>query len=321
MSHNTKARLRSLLQIGAVALLLAITLFLLAHRQRTLTMSDQAKAAAELQLTVTPAPHFSPSSRVDHVVIISIDGLRPDALDLAVTPVLDRLRANGVYTPQAQTINPSVTLAAHASMLSGMVPEKHGIRWGLPYIGWPGMKGPTLFTVAHEAGLKTAMVFGKEKLNYLVLPNSVDHLFGTESHDPEIKQQAVYLIETEMPAVLFIHFPDTDRVGHAYGWLSDNQLYAIGFVDGLIGEILAALTQTGYLEKTLLIVTADHGGHGHGHGDDSPEDRTIPWLAVGPGLPAGITLTQPVDIHDTAATALYALQLPIPEVWDGRPVW
>jgi arylsulfatase A-like enzyme len=91
-------------------------------------------------------------------------------------------------------------------------------------------------------------------------------------------------------------------------------------VDGLIGEILAALEGGGYLDSTLLIITADHGGHYFGHGDDSLVDRTIPWLAVGPGVPQGITLTSAVNIYDTAATALYALELPIPETWDGQPI-
>jgi arylsulfatase A-like enzyme len=123
-----------------------------------------------------------------------------------------------------------------------------------------------------------------------------------------------------MPDVLFIHFPDTDRVGHAHGWMSSNQLYAINFVDGLIGEIVAALESGGYLNSTLLIISADHGGHGFRHGDDSPEDRTIPWLAAGPGVPSGVTLTSQINTYDTAATVLYALDLPIPENWDGQPI-
>jgi hypothetical protein len=275
--------------------------------------------------TVSPAQVAPPSPEpaeagVRHVVIISIDGLRPDALALADTPIMDGLMAKGAYFPNAQTVGISETLPSHASMLSGMVPEKHGIVWGLPYIGWPGMNGPTLFSVAHQAGHSTAMVFGKEKLGHLILPNSVDEHFGADVGDPEIKQQAVQFIEAGLPTVLFIHFPDTDRVGHAYGWMSANQLQSVAFVDGLIGEIMAAIERGGYLDNTLLIITADHGGHDKVHGDDSPEDRTIPWLAVRPGGPAGITLTRRINTYDTAATALYALALPIPDRWDGQPV-
>jgi predicted AlkP superfamily pyrophosphatase or phosphodiesterase len=258
--------------------------------------------------------------KIKHVVIISIDGLRPDALFIATTPALDELKIRGTYCPQAQTIKYSITLPSHASMLSGMIPEKHGITWGIPYIGWPGMAGPTLFNVAHDAGLSTGMVFGKQKMNYLVLSNSVDKLFGVDAHDPEIKEQAIEFIQEGLPTVFFIHFPDTDRVGHAYGWMSPYQLDAIAFVDGLIGEIVAQLETEGYLRNTLLIITADHGGHGFSHGDDAPEDRTIPWLAVGPNVPPGLILTRSINTYDTAATVLYALELPIPEKWDGQPV-
>jgi phosphopentomutase len=205
-------------------------------------------------------------------------------------------------------------------MTTGMTPEKHGLTWGMPYIGWPGINGPTLFSVAHAAGFSTAMAFGKHKLRYMILPNSVDKLFGEDTHDLEVKNEAVKMIEEGMPNVLFIHFPDTDRVGHAFGWMSDNQLFAVDYTDALIGEIVDTLEAGGYLPNTLLIITADHGGQGKGHGDDSPLDRTIPWLAVGPGVPEGVILNSPINTYDTAATALYALKLPIPENWDGKPV-
>lgn len=276
--------------------------------------------AAILTPTLTPTSPLTSTKTINYAVIISVDGLRPDALDFATTPNLDNLRAQGAYCPQAQTVKISETLPSHASMLTGMIPEKHGILWGLPYIGWPGITGPTLFSVAHAKGLSTGMVFGKQKMNYLILPASVDQLFGQDAHDLEIKEQAVEMIQTEMPDVLFIHFPDTDRVGHAYGWMSPNQFEAVTYVDGLIGEIVAALDTGGYLDNTLLIITADHGGHGLRHGDDSPEDRTIPWLAVGPGVPPGLILYTPIRTMDTAATVLYALDLPIPENWDGQPV-
>ena len=286
----------------------------------SLTSTPTPAATAIGPPAATSTPTATPLPAIRHVVIISVDGLSPDALDMADTPTLDNLRAKGTYCPSAKTVHISETLPSHASMLSGMTPEKHGVRWGLPYIGWPGLNGPTLFNVAHDAGLETAMIFGKEKLNYLVLPNSVDRLSGADVHDAEIKDRAVKLIREGLPCVLFIHFPDTDRVGHAYGWMSTNQLQSVAFVDGLIGEIVAALESESYLNSTLLIITSDHGGHDLRHGDDSSLDRTIPWLAVGPGVPPDEILFRDVNTYDTAATALHALELPIPEVWDGQPI-
>jgi len=282
---------------------------------QTVAQPEPAPVAEEVQVPAAPATQ----SDIEHVVIISVDGMRPDAMESAITPNLDALRERGVYNPHGQTVKNSITLISHASMLTGMVPEKHGILWGLPYIGWPGMNGPTLFTEAHAAGLTTGMVFGKEKLNYINIENSVDDLYGINTHDLEVKEHAVEFINQGMPNVLFIHFPDNDRVGHAFGWMSQNQLYAIGYVDGLIGEVLAAIEANGYTDSTLVIVTADHGGHGKGHGDDSPLDRTIPWIAAGPGVRQGTILNSELNTYDTAATALYALGLPIPERWDGIP--
>ncbi len=268
------------------------------------------------QPIATPAPQPG----IEHVVIITIDGLRPDALELADTPTMDSLMTIGTYCADAQTVSISRTLPGHASMLTGMVPEKHGIVWGKPYIGWPGMNGPSLFTEARASCLSTAMVYGKKKLDSLVLPDSVDILFAEDAHDPEIKDQAVKIIQGGLPNVLFVHFPDTDRVGHEFNWMSRHQLGAISFADGMIGEIVDALASGDYMDKTLLIVTSDHGGHENRHGDDHPLDRTIPWLAVGPGVPQGQYRGRPIRTYDTAPTVLYALKVPIPEVWDGQPL-
>lgn len=280
--------------------------------------NDSATSPSASEVTSTPI--IATSLEIEHVVLISIDGLRPDALFLAYTPNLDKLIERGAYCPHSQTISLSLTLPSHASMLSGTIPEKHGVLWGIPYIGWPGMNGPTLFNITHNAGLSSAMILGKNKLNYLVLPDSVDQVFSGDTHDPQIRDWTLEIIRAGLPHVLFIHFPDTDRVGHDYGWMSENQFFAITYVDSLVGEIVAELEDKGYLNQTLLIVTADHGGNGFAHGDDSPLDRTIPWLAVGPRIKPGFKLSSPVQTYDTAATVLYALGLPIPEHWEGQPV-
>ncbi|MBE7551859.1 MAG: alkaline phosphatase family protein [Anaerolineales bacterium] len=258
--------------------------------------------------------------QINHVVIISIDGLRPDAIERADTPILDGLRTQGAYSPAAQAVLPSVTLVNHAAMLSGMSPAKHGIYWNSNDPDLGKIKGPTLFSAAHEAGLSTAMVVGKPKLEHLVLPGSVDNYIYAGFTDRQVVNEAIPLIQTNMPALLFIHLPDVDSAGHAIGWMSLAQLLAVSMTDSLIGEIVAALQEQDYLSQTLLIITSDHGGSGRRHGSDSPEDTTIPWLAVGPGVPAGVVLPGEITTYDTAATALSALRVPIPPEWDGRPV-
>jgi arylsulfatase A-like enzyme len=73
-------------------------------------------------------------------------------------------------------------------------------------------------------------------------------------------------------------------------------------------------------QETLIIVTADHGGHDQVHGSRMAEDMTIPWVVSGPGVRQG-PLTSSIQTTDTAATAAWALGLPLPADWDGWPVF
>ena len=164
------------------------------------------------------------------------------------------------------------------------------------------------------------MVVGKPRLAHLVLPGSVDNYQYAGFTDRQVANEALLVIEAGLPNILFIHLPDIDSAGHLSGWLLPGQLLALSTTDSLIGEFVAALQAGEYLDNTLLIITSDHGGSGLAHGSSSSEDTTIPWLAVGPGVPAGLMLESNIITYDTAATALYALNLPIPEVWDGQPV-
>ena len=71
---------------------------------------------------------------------------------------------------------------------------------------------------------------------------------------------------------------------------------------------------------SVVIVTADHGGHGLTHGTRSAEDMTIPWVVWGKGVKPGFQITAGVTTFDTAATALWLLDVPLPVEFDGKPV-
>jgi phosphopentomutase len=120
--------------------------------------------------------------------------------------------------------------------------------------------------------------------------------------------------------VLFIHFPLVDGMGHDYGWLSWQQLSVASQADEAFGRLLAELDARNLRGETLIIVTADHGGHDTTHGSSMPEDMTIPWIASGPGIQPK-QLATIVHTMDTAATAAFVLGLQIPIGWDGVPVY
>jgi arylsulfatase A-like enzyme len=52
-------------------------------------------------------------------------------------------------------------------------------------------------------------------------------------------------------------------------------------VDVALGEVLKALERAGIVRESVLIITADHGGHAKTHGSRTPQDMNTPWIAWG----------------------------------------
>ncbi len=271
--------------------------------------------------TVTPTPTFTPTPvyQVRRVLILSIDGLRPDVISLAPMPNLQRLMESSAYSLGAQTVYPSVTLVSHASMLTGLCPAKHGVNWN-DYIPENGIaEGTDLFDIAHAAGLETWMFVGKKKLKQITASTSLTGFVSGSDRDSELTDQLIEEFPEDF-GVLFVHFATVDGMGHEYGWLSPEQLSVAFRADESLGRILSELDARNLRNETLVIITADHGGHDTSHGSHMPEDMTIPWIATGPGIRPGPLITT-VHTMDTAATAAFALGLEIPGEWDGVPVY
>jgi len=273
-------------------------------------------------MTVTPVvaqePTATPISRPSRVLILSIDGFRPDAIELTPMRNLQALMAGGAYSLVAQTIFPSSTLPSHSSMLTGLCPDKHGVDWNdyLPKRGYAN--GTDIFDLAHAAGLHIVMVVGKEKLRQVTDPESTDVFEYINDRDVVIAARVAELIPQGF-GLMFVHFPTPDWMGHEYGWLSPEQYSVLFRADEALQTILNALDEAGLRQDTLIIVTADHGGHDTTHGTSRIEDMTIPWIIAGPGVHHAVLATN-VNTTDTAATVAWALNLPLQPDWDGRPV-
>jgi predicted AlkP superfamily pyrophosphatase or phosphodiesterase len=204
-------------------------------------------------------------------------------------------------------------------MLSGQCPRKHGVNWNdyMPEFGYAQVTD--LFDVAHATGLKTVMYVGKEKLRQITEPESTDVYEFIPDRDLVIIERLLENFPADFD-LMFVHFPTADWMGHLYGWLSPEQFSVLFRADQALGNLLAELDARGIREETLIIVTADHGGHDFIHGSSLPEDMTIPWIAFGAGIQPA-SLTGKITTTDTAATAAFALNLPISEEWDGVPVY
>jgi len=259
-----------------------------------------------------------------HVIVVSIDGLRGDAIEAAGARHLAQLLADGSGTVLAQTILPSKTLPSHTSMLTGVSPEVHGITWNDDRTGELGVVGvPTVFELAHDAGYHTAAFFSKAKFRHLVREGSLDFVGvpgGNVLPASRTVTEAVRYMRRERPNLLFVHIADPDFMGHAVGWMSLPYRWAVREADAAVGDILLAATRTYGEGNFTLIVTADHGGHGRDHGSSDPRDTTIPWIAYGRGIQANHRIVGPVSTMDTAATVLRILGVARPVLWAGVPV-
>jgi len=254
---------------------------------------------------------------------------------------LKKLVKEGAHTWVANTIIPPITLPAHASMLTGVNTNKHGITWN----NWSPTNGvvrvPTIFTAAKQAGHSTAMFVGKEKFRHLVQPGTVDEFSFNSAESRVISKSdsggtmskkegnvfartvasdaAAYIVKNK-PDLCFIHFADPDTFGHEFGWGSPKQLEAFADTDAGLGVVLNAIRKAGIAKTSVVIISADHGGHDKGHSQGTPDDMHIPWIAWGKGVRKHFEITAPVATCDTAATALWLLDVQPISPMEGVPV-
>jgi len=268
-------------------------------------------------------------TEAQRVVIVSIDGLRPDVLLRANAPTVRALMKDGAFTFWAKTTEVSITLPSHVSMFTGVTPEHHGVWFNVEAeendnSQYPSV--PTLFELAKAKGYTTAMSVGKSKLKALARPGSVD--FEAIPDDfrsaAGVAEHAARIIRQHQPQVMFVHFPDVDASGHGTGWGTPSQVEAVERCDKALGVVVDALREKQLLAGTVIILSADHGGASTWHGRDDARSRHIPWIISGPGIKKNQDLTSyyslTVNTEDTFATACQVMKIPLPAGVSGKAI-
>ncbi len=256
-----------------------------------------------------------------YVISISIDGMgssyTQSLFNTNSLPNLKRIVTEGASTLNARTdANYAITLPNHTDMVTGRgVSGDTGHNWTNNVDPAPGAtletnKGSyvaSMFDVAHDNGLSTAMWSGKTKFSlfdtsYNVtngaadvtgLNNGKDKIdyasIGNATPASSLTSNFVSYMSSTPARLSFVHFQDPDAAGHASGWGSTGFNNAMIAVDTQIGNILNLVeTNPTLVGKTTIVVTADHGGHSGTHGDMSnPLDYTIPFMVWGKGATPG----------------------------------
>lgn len=252
------------------------------------------------------------------VILVSIDGMRPDGLLKCGNPFVQEMMERGSYTLEGSSMIPSVTLPCHMSIFHSVPPVRHGMSTNT----YVPMVRPVngLFEQIKNAGGRSAMYYGWEPLRDVSRPGSLKHAeyiwaYSADNTDRMLTESALRYIKKEHPDFVFLYMVETDeKGGHDNGWMSDVYLKCI---HDAIDNVKQVLDEVG--DEYTVIVTADHGGHDRAHGTELPEDMTIPMFFIGPAFEPGKKLSG-VNLLDLAPTIAELMGVPKAQEWEGKPI-
>ncbi|HTD03998.1 ectonucleotide pyrophosphatase/phosphodiesterase [Undibacterium sp.] len=212
------------------------------------------------------------------VILVSIDGFRPDYLDRGVTPNLNALAAGGARAEAMLPSFPSITFPNHYTLVTGLRPDHHGLvgntmedaripgvrfklsdhnavadrRW------WDGAE--PVWVTAEKQGVRTATMFwpGTEAAIHGVRPTK---WLPFDGKLPPAARVDTLLGWLDSPATHFgfatLYFDDVDHAGHEYGPDAAKTTEAAAHVDAAIGRLLAGLKARNITAN--IVIVSDHG--------------------------------------------------------------
>jgi hypothetical protein len=268
------------------------------------------------------SPAAEAAGPIRHVIHISVDGLRPDAVTFLGStnlPNFYRLRREGAFTDNARTdFDYTITLPNHTSQVTGRgVAGAAGHNWtnntdptaGQTLESNRGFYVAGAFDVAHDNGLRTGEFASKTKFSLFATSwnasNGALDLTGPNNgrnkidvyHNIANTATLVNALITNMNfnpfGYAFLHLADPDNVGHSQGWFVTNgspYCESIKLVDSRLGALFNMIdTNTTLKGSTAIVLTADHGGGAPGAEFShvpatAREHYTIPFYVWGPGV-------------------------------------
>jgi Flp pilus assembly protein TadD len=266
-----------------------------------------------------PAP-AGPAS----VLLVTIDTLRADRVGAygdaaARTPRLDALAREGVVFERAFSPVP-LTLPAHATILTGLLPPEHGVRGNgafalpaAPATLAEAFQARGLETAAFVAAFPVARRFGLDR-GFDAYDDAIQRATGLHFEFAERRADRVvdaalaWLAGRSGAVFVWVHLYDPHAPYDPPAGFRDLDPYRgeIAFADAQLGRLLTA-----WDARAAAGVTAVASDHGEAFGEHAEEshglfvyDTTlrVPLLLRGPGIPAGVRVGSPVGLADLAAT-------------------
>jgi predicted AlkP superfamily pyrophosphatase or phosphodiesterase len=247
----------------------------------------------------------SAQTRTEHpkVIVISLDAFPAETLQdpHIAAPTLHALMKAGAYARSMQPINPTVTWPNHTAMVTGQNASHHHVLVnGLildertnntPRVDAQASKDqlvavPTVYDIAHKAGLTTAEVdwvaimhaptidwrfaekpdvdgsIEKDLIAQGLTTRSDLENFGRPGQawrDRLYTAAAVDILRKHHPDLLMLHLLALDGIEHRTGYGTDADYNTIAFLDDRVREVLEAVEANGDTAKTTFIIVSDHG--------------------------------------------------------------
>jgi len=292
-----------------------------------------ALAAASPQAAAPPTTPPRPS-----VLLITVDTLRPDSLGWVAgrneTPAIDALAGEGLALPAVVSPVP-LTLPAHASLLTGLLPRRHGVRDNGQVLG---ASAPTLAERLRGQGYATAAFVSGYPLRALFgLDRGFDRYDDTlpvgaegwlERPAAETSAAALHWLRgARRPFFLWVHYYDPHdpyTPPRAFWRPGPRGAYdgEVAYVDHAVGALRAGIP-AGDRESLLTVLTADHGESLGEHREQAHGffiyDTTVlvPAVLHFPGRVAPARSGSPARLIDLLPTILDLLGLPPAANTDG----
>ena len=215
----------------------------------------------------------------DPVILISIDGFRPDYLDRGLTPTLASLAADGVRADAMKPSFPTLTFPNHYTLVTGLYPDHHGIvnnrmidpKSGKQFVykdsdaiadpEW--WAGEPLWVSVEKQGRHAATMFwpGSDVAIEGVRPSLWMHFDGTLTPDQRVDQLLRWtdLRGAARPSFFTLYLEQVDHAGHDDGPDSPEVNAAMREVDTALARLVDGLKQRGLFARTNIVIVSDHG--------------------------------------------------------------
>lgn len=158
------------------------------------------------------------------VILISIDGLRPDAVETCGHSFVNTLKENGCYSLDASSVVPPVTLPAHTSIFYSVPPIRHGI---ITNDYMPPVRPIRGLAEQLERADKTCAAFyGWEPMRHVWTSGNMKYSFFVNEYEEDnsdllLTQEALSLIARKEPDFVYLYLVETDdKGGHDHGWMT-----------------------------------------------------------------------------------------------------